>query len=60
MNRWELLLIATVIVPVLKKVALILEGNAKKTPGNFDDILAATFKAVVDALENPTFLKGQQ
>ena len=60
MNRWELLLIATVIIPVLKKIALILEESAKITPGNFDDILAATFKAVIDALESPTFLEGNQ
>lgn len=57
MNRWELLLIVGVVIPVLKKIVDILDENAAKTPEKWDNILAATFRTVIDVLENPAIFK---
>ena len=56
MNRWELLLIDTVVIPVLKSIADILTAQAALTPGKGDDILAGTFRAILVALEDPAAL----
>lgn len=58
MNRWELLLIEAVVIPVLNSIADILEMQAQSTPGKGDDILAGAFRAILVALKEPAELFG--
>lgn len=48
--NWVLFLLPLVVRPILVKLADALDEQAKKTPENWDDILAGAFRTVVDAL----------
>jgi hypothetical protein len=46
-----IMLVLIVVIPILDKVATALEVEAKKTPDTWDDVLAGSFRTVVDALK---------
>lgn len=50
---WQLFLINIIVVPVLMKVAVALKEQAKKTPNEWDDIMAAAFESVIEFLKSP-------
>lgn len=52
MGPWVLTLLKMVVVPILDKVATLLEQKAAVTPDSGDDILAGSFRIVVDALKS--------
>ncbi|HNR14064.1 MAG TPA: hypothetical protein PKM59_12195 [Thermodesulfobacteriota bacterium] len=52
-RRWEKMLIAMILVPVLERLADALEKGATTTEAEWDDILASSFRMVVEVLKAP-------
>lgn len=50
---WEISLIKAIALPILTKVADILEAKAAKTETLFDDALVGSFRTVIEFLKSP-------
>ena len=50
---WQLSLIRMIVLPVLSRIHAILEKKAQETPEEWDDVLAAAFKIVIEFLKSP-------
>ena len=54
-NKWVLMLIGMVVVPLLKSILPALKVEAAKTETPFDDSLVGAFEVVIEALSTGGF-----
>lgn len=50
---WQLILITLIVIPVLRRVADVLDKKAKETPGEWDDIAVGALKTAIEVLQSP-------
>ena len=56
MKPWELMIIVSIVIPILKRIATLFETKAAATPDKADDIRAGIFRAAITLLEDTTTL----
>jgi len=57
LNRWQGLLIRSLVIPMLRKVVKPLKEKAASTPGEWDDVAIGALETVIELLGDPEILE---